>query len=308
MSGMPGRPMTRRALLALALLAAGTPLAGAVAASGCAREPRSVTYPLIGTWTEGMRATDEQAQLARDMGCPEGEVARMREQGMSQNEFKNVAYARWALDYLSAKYGGQAFRALWIAKPEPLGRDCYILAAEVVGGPLDGERVELSFTEDGALVAGGGDYWAMLHEADWEAYVTGTLAPAVSGLPEGSCVVAACAVVGTGSRSYLGSSDAFEDHLDAITGDAFVYVLPSASMSDEDYDALVDALVGALSGSGTSVQLEVARLTSVPEGVDLPAEEQPWRSVDDDMCERRVKVDVSYSGNVRYLADERGAG
>ena len=305
MSGMPRRPMTRRALFALALLAAGTPLAGAVAASGCAREPRSVTYPLIGTWTEGMRATDEQAQLARDMGCPEGEVARMREQGMSQNEFKNVAYARWALDYLSAKYGGQAFRALWIAKPEPLGRDCYILAAEVVGGPFDGERVEIAFDEDGPR---GDSYWRTLHEADWEAYVEGALAPAVSGLPEGSCVVAACAVVGTGSRSYLGSSDAFEDHLDEITGDAFVYVLPSAGMSDEDYDALVDALVEALSWSGTNVFLRVARLSYVPEGVDLPAEEQPWRSVDDDMCERRVEVNVYYSGKVDYFLDERGAG
>lgn len=303
-----GDGMDRRKLVASllsVLLAAGMPLAGAVAASGCAREPRSVTYPLIGTWTEGMRATDEQAQLARDMGCPEGEVARMREQGMSQNEFKNVAYARWALDYLSAKYGGQAFRALWIAKPEPLGRDCYLLAAEVVGGPLDGERVELAFDEDGPR---GDSYWAMLHEADWEAYVTGTLAPAVSGLPEGSCVVAACAVVGTGSRSYLGSSDAFEDHLDEITGDALVCVLPSASMSDEDYDALVDALVGALSGSGTNVFLRVARLSYVPEGVDLPAEEQPWRSVDDDMCERRVEVNVYYSGKVDYFLDERGAG
>ena len=144
----------------------------------------------------------------------------------------------------------------------------------------------------------------MLHEADWEAYVEGTLAPAVSGLPEGSCVVAANAIGSVDDWVPFDSSEAFEDHLDAITGDAFVYVLPSASMSDEDYDALVEAL----SGSGTSVQLEVARLTSVPEGVDLPAEEQPWRSVDDDMCERRVEVDVSYSGNVRYLADERRAG
>lgn len=303
-----GDDMDRRKLAASllsALLAAGTPLAGGLGASGCAREPRSETYPLIGAWTEGMRATDEQAQLARDMGCSEEEIARMREEGMSQNEFKNVAYAQWALDYLSARYGGQAFRALWLAKPEPLGRDNYILAAEVVGGPLDGEKVEVSFDEYGAS---GDSYWAMLHEADWEAYVTGALAPVVSGLPEGSCAVAANAAVSVDTRVTLGSSDAFEDHLDAITGDALVCVLPSAGMSDEDYDALVDALVEALSGSGTSVFLRVARLTSVPEGVDLPSEEQPWRSVDDDMYERLVKVNVYHTGQVDYFHDEREAG
>lgn len=287
------------ALLLSVLLAAGTPLAGCLEVSGCSGEPRSVSYPIIGTWTEGMRATDEQAQLARDMGCSEEEIARMQEQGMSQNEFKNVAYAQWAIDYLSAKYDGQAFRPLWIAKPEPLGRDYYTVAATVVGGPFDGEKVELSFSETGAVR--GDSYWAMLHEAGWEAYVEGVLAPVASGLPEGSCVVAANAI---GGGDTLGSSDAFEDHLNALRGSAYVYVLPSASMSDEDYDALVEALAG----SGTNVFLRTARLTSVPEGVDLPSEEQPWRSVDKDACERRVEVNVYYSGKVDYFHDEREAG
>ena len=39
-----------------------------------------MTYPVIGTWTEGMKATDEQAQLARDMSCSEKEIKRMQEE------------------------------------------------------------------------------------------------------------------------------------------------------------------------------------------------------------------------------------
>ncbi len=298
--------MDRRKLAASLLsvaLATGTPLAAGLGATGCSREPQSETYPLIGTWTEGMRATDEQAQLARDMGCSEEEIRRMQEQGMSRNEFKNVAYARWGLDYLSRKYDGQAFRALWIAKPTPLnGLSCYTLAVEVVGGPSDGRKVELDFIEHGVM---GDNYWAMLHEKDWEAYVEGVLAPVASGLPEGTCVVAANA--GTGGRT-LGSSDAFEDHVKALSGWAFVYVLPSAEMADDDYDALVEEVVGTLAGSGANVQLEVARLSSAPEGVDLPSEEWPWKFVEDDTRERLVKVNVSYSGEFDYYVDEREAG
>lgn len=303
MSAMDRRKLA--ASLLSAVLATGTPLAVGLGASGCSGEPRSVDYPLVGTWTEGMMPTDEQAQLARDMDCPEEEIARMREQGMSQNEFRNVAYAQWGLDYLSRKYDGQAFRALWLAKPEPLGRGNYILAATVVGGPLDGEKVELSFSEHGAM---GDSYWAMLHEGDWEAYVEGALAPVVSDLPEGTCVAAAHAAVSADTRGTLGPSDAFEDHVDEISGAVLVYVLPSAEMPDADYDALVDDLVGALAGSGARGFLKVARLASVPEGVDLPSEEQPWKLVDDGMCERVVEANVYHTGEVDYLADGREAG
>jgi len=289
----------------LVAIAAGAPLAGALGAPACAREPRTESYPLIGTWTEGMKPTDEQVQLARDMGCSEEEIARMQEQGMSQNEFENVAYAQWGIDYLSWKYDGQAFRALWLAKPEPLGRGNYILAATVVGGPLDGEKVELSFSEHGVM---GDSYWAMLHEGDWEAYVGGVLAPVVSDLPEGTCVVAAHAAVSADTRGTLGPSDAFEDHVDEISGAVLVYVLPSAEMPDADYDALVDDLIGALAGSGARGFLKVARLASVPEGVDLPSEEQPWKLVDDGMCERVVEANVYHTGEVEYLADGREAG
>ncbi len=292
--------MDRRKLAAVLVAAM---LAAGILLPGCLREPQSETYPLVGTWTEGMRATDEQAQLARDMGCPEEQIRRMQEEGMSRNEFQNVAYARWGLDHLSWKFDGQAFRALWLAKPTPLnGLSCYTLAVEVVGGPFDGEKVELDINEYGAM---GSDYWAMLHEEDWEDYVEGVLAPVAAALPEGTCVVAANA--GTGG-SALGSSDAFEDHVKALLGDAVVYVLPSAEMADDDYDALVEEVVGTLAGSGANVRLEVARLSSAPEGVDLPSEEWPWKFVEDDTCERVVDVDVSYSGEVRYYVDEREAG
>ena len=166
------------AVLIAAILAAGMFL------SGCSREPQSVSYPVIGTWTEGMKATDEQAQLARDMSCSEKEIKRMQEEGMSQNEFKNVAYARWGLDYLSERYPGETFRALWLVKPNIYKeRHYYSLTVEIVGGPYDGERIKFEFNENCVPVSGDGDYWVIIHREDWETYVENFLAPVVSGLP-----------------------------------------------------------------------------------------------------------------------------
>ena len=288
------------AMLIAVILAAGMFL------SGCSREPHSVTYPVIGTWTEGMKATDEQAQLARDMNCSEKEIARMQEKGMSQNEFKNVAYAQWGLDYLTQRYDGQTFRALWLVKPNIWkDRHYYSLTVEIVGGPYDGERLKLEFNENCVPVSGDGDYWVIIHREDWETYVEGFLAPVVSGLPEGTCVAAARA--GNGVKAWVPPilSETFEDHRRAFAGYAYVYVLPSASMSDDDYDAFVDALVAALTETGVSVRLNVARLTSVPDGVDLFSEERPWSFVDNDMRERYVDVGVHYSGTFDYYTDER---
>ena len=288
------------AVLIAAILAAGMFL------SGCSREPQSVSYPVIGTWTEGMKATDEQAQLARDMSCSEKEIKRMQEEGMSQNEFKNVAYARWGLDYLSERYPGETFRALWLVKPNIYKeRHYYSLTVEIVGGPYDGERIKFEFNENCVPVSGDGDYWVIIHREDWETYVEGFLAPVVSGLPEGTCVAAARA--GNGVKAWVPTilSEPFEDHRRAFAGYAYVYVLPSASMSDEDYDAFVDALVAALTETGVSVRLNVARLTSVPDGVDLSSEERPWSFVDNDIEERYVDVGVHYSGTFDYYTDER---
>ena len=67
----------------------------------------------------------------------------------------------------------------------------------------------------------------------------------------------------------------------------------------------VDALVAALTETGVSVRLNVARLTSVPDGVDLSSEERPWSFVDNDIEERYVDVGVHYSGTFDYYTDER---
>ena len=37
-------------------------LAAGMFLSGCSREPQSVTYPVIGTWTEGMKTTEKQSR------------------------------------------------------------------------------------------------------------------------------------------------------------------------------------------------------------------------------------------------------
>lgn len=61
----------------------------------------------------------------------------------------------------------------------------------------------------------------------------------------------------------------------------------------------------ALTETGVSARLNVARLTSVPDGVDLFSEERPWSFVDNDMRERYVDVGVHYSGTFDYYTDER---
>ena len=63
----------------------------------------------------------------------------------------------------------------------------------------------------------------------------------------------------------------------------------------------------ALTETGVSARLNVACLTSVPDGgiYYLFSEERPWSFVDDDICERYVDVHVHYSGTFDNFIDER---
>lgn len=223
--------------------------------------------------------TDEQVQLALDLGCGREEAERMRERGMSAHQSDQVYHAQWLLDRLGESYPSLSFRARRLFGPA-WGRSGYELTAAVAGGERDGLRLQARYDgEDPSTYED--SLWAKLHSQEWLDAARAAVGPVWAGQPADAYYIAynsGAAIEnkdGSGLDLTLGEADGFQENKGAFRGRIRITVVGDA-VTEGDYAALADETVSSLEASGLCCRLIIGDYAALPEGVESLGEGTHW--------------------------------
>lgn len=209
-------------------------------------------------YRSGVAPTEAQEEVARDLGCTSAQIEKMRQEGMSAEDWQNIVPAEAMISYLEGRYG-VSFEARSMEVPWTLGSD-YTLTFEAEEGPWkwrecrvsawEGENGETNFTDT---------YFALVKQDEY--------AQVVGGLLE-DCLVQDCgidresfAMQVTLDGSYDASHALDEDvqsRLSEYLGSIAVFVDSASGADDTTCEAAAEKVGQVMGGTGASVSFEFA--------------------------------------------------
>lgn len=224
------------------------------------------------SWSEDMELTDELERVARNIGCEERVIERMKADGVDEGAYWHIAPALATEQHLEEKYG-IGFTAI----------DCYYnlsdnqsdtdacmvrLTADDGSGPAEGFLARCDWSDDAAHPVWTETYFASYIAEPYDAYVTGLIADAVAAC-ESAPVVAATIDTYTMFGDDMGPDTPIEDVARANVGALTIYVRDVSGLTEETYDADVAAITEAARATGLHLLIDAACITNLPETTEL---------------------------------------
>lgn len=124
-------------------------------------------------WCE-VAPTEAQEEVARDLGCTSAQIEKMRQDGMSAADWKNIVPAEAMVSYMEERYGvpfeAQSIEVPWILDSE------YTLECEAEEGPWAGRRCKVSAWQDADGAASFTDtYFAFVKQDEYAQVMEGLM-------------------------------------------------------------------------------------------------------------------------------------
>lgn len=220
--------------------------------------------------------SERDCAMAAQLGAPDDVISSLKEGTWpSITSRENVRYAEAVEDHLSERYG-ERFHASQVTLSRGALSEADSVTCTVASGPFAGETCTCTFFPDGAPQSGDAEWadtylYVRLH-GEYESAVETAAASAFSDVPQGTWTC----VVGMDDRPYpevmndvrnqgqkvtLAADVSLAEAGPYLGGHVWAYLSPDSTLSEEEYERRVNAMVASLKELGLNVHWEAYKVT-----------------------------------------------